>query len=328
VNYRIHQSILCFCFCFLSITSIAFGQEDPAVLSAQLTAGKITQLEKVTSIFKWITDNISYKPRRGNKVIGPASFRNFYEDNEEDGPLKPVDERVSITVLKKRVAVCDGYARLFKTLCGYAGIRAEIIEGYARGGISKNRFAVNHTWNAVLIEDKWYLLDATWASGYLSLSGDEFVKDYDPLYFLAPPAVFFRDHYPDDLRWTLMDDKIVPEEFKRSPYKQKSFTKYSIKSFSPATGILNVNVGDTIRLKLETAKKERDMNICPDLLVDSAIYSYSPSWVFLRPDPDTKSNEFQYTFNVTSTQVEWLYLLYNDDMVLRYKVNIRKQTGN
>ena len=315
----------------LLLNLASFGQEDPAILARELVKGKETELEKVTAIFRWITDNISYKTRSSynKKVIGKASYRNFYQDGDDDlSPLKPVNERVSISVLKKREAVCDGYARLFTTLCDYAGIRSEIIAGYARGGTSKSRFTVNHNWNAVMIDGKWHLVDVTWASGYLSIAGDEFIRRYDPHYFLTPPQVFLRDHYPDDLRWTLMDDEVLPDEYKRSPFRQKSFVKYAIRSFYPSSGIIEAVVGDTVRLKLETAMKERDMNVCPDLLVDSTIYSHSPSWVFLKPQPGTKFNEFLYTFNVTSPDVQWLYLMYNDDMVLRYKLTIKKERRN
>jgi hypothetical protein len=120
-----------------------------------------------------------------------------------------------------------------------------------------------------------------------------------------------------------MDDDQVPDEYKRSPFRQKSFIKYHLSSFYPSSGIIDATPGDTVELRLETSMKERDMNVCPDLMMDSAIYSHSASWVFLRPEPGDKTNEFRYRFNVTPG-IEWLYLLYNDDLVLRYKVNIKK----
>lgn len=318
-----------FLFISLVFTNLAgFAQEDPAALAKKLTGRESTELGKVKAIFGWITENISYKTRSSSKkaVIGSTSFKNFYSDDEE-GPLKSVNERVSLNVLRKKEAVCDGYARLFTTLCDFSGIRSEIIVGYARGGgNAKQRFTVNHNWNAVQIEGKWYLLDVTWASGYLSIAGDEFIRRYDPHYFLTPPEIFFRDHYPDDPRWTLLEDNNVPDEFKRSPFRQKCFTKYGISSFYPSTGIIETFVGDTIRLKLETRADETSRNICPDLLVDSTLFSHSPAWIFLKPDPATATNgfnEYQYTFSVTSPDIKWLYLLYNEDMVLRYKVNVK-----
>ncbi len=316
---------------FLFLLTPATPQEDAAALAKQLITNHKTELEKVTAIFRWVTDNISYRSNTQNRtaIKDGASVRN-YKNEEDDGPLKPLSERVAETVLQKRVAVCDGYARLFTTLCDYAGIRSEIIIGYAKSGVSRptRRFGVNHYWNAVMINGKWYLLDATWASGYLSAQNNEFIRDYDEKYFLTPPELFIRDHYPDDARWTLLPDSKVPEEFRRSPFKQKSFFKYHINSFNPAGGVIETFMGDTIRLQLETSVAELGRDVCPDLLIDSAIFSYSPSWVFLRPDLPEKSalhNQHHYVYTVASPGVQWLYLLYNDDLVLRYKINVKKK---
>lgn len=319
---------------FVFFLSPVFPQDDPAALSKQLTASCKTELEKVTVIFRWITENIAYKTRSNNRkpASGANSLKNAIRVDEgpDDGPLKPLNERVAEMVLQKREAVCDGYARLFTTLCDHAGIRSVIIMGYARTVTNKpvQRFSVNHYWNAVLVNEKWYLLDATWASGYMSWGRDEFIREYDEKYFLSPPEVFIQDHYPDDARWTLLPDSKIPQEFYRSPFKQKSFAKYQFKSFYPAVGVIEAFVGDTIRLSLERDTKELERNISPDLLVDSTLYSYSSSWVFLRPDLSSEpssQNRCNYSYTITSPDVEWLYLLYNDDLVLRYKINVKKK---
>lgn len=311
------------------LASRVFPQSEAESLALRITSGKETELEKVTAIFKWITSNITYRVGPPNRypVIGTISWKNAVLPEEDDSPLKPLSERVSEMVLKRGTAVCDGYARLFHTLCSFAGIRSEVIVGFARGNANKptRRFGVNHYWNAVAINNKWYLLDATWASGYISANGDQFIRDYDDRYFLTPPEIFIRDHYPDDPRWTLLPDSKVPEEFRRSPFKQKSFTKYHITSYSPATGIIEAALGDTIRLKLQTGELENARNVAPDLLIDSALFSHSDSWVFLRPARqamDRGAAEYHYEYPVARPGVEWLYLLYNDDLVLRYKVNV------
>jgi Transglutaminase-like superfamily len=319
---------------FLFLHSPAFTQEDPEVLAKRLTATCKTELEKVTSIFKWITENISYRIKSNYKkpITGSFSLKNSINESEmiDDGPLKPLNERVAEEVLKNKETVCHGYARLFTTLCDYSGIRSEIIVGYAKGGTNKpaQRFGVNHYWNAVMIDGIWHLVDATWASGYLSQRGDEFIREYDEKYFLTSPELFIRDHYPDDARWTLLPDSKIPQEFYRSPFKQKSFIKYHITSFYPANGIIETFVGDTIRLSLETDIKDLGRNVSPDLLIDSAIFSHSPSWIFLRPDKSenpVQKNKQNYIYAVTNPDAAWLYLLYNDDLVLRYKINVKKK---
>ncbi|MEO7984612.1 MAG: transglutaminase domain-containing protein, partial [Bacteroidota bacterium] len=236
---------------FLFLFHPAFSQDESAALATKLTAFAKTDLEKVTAIFKWITGNIAYrvKPNGKTEVVAVNALKTINSGADtEDGPLKPLNQRVAETVLEKRVAVCDGYARLFTTLCDHVGIRSEIIIGYARTVSNKpaSRFGVNHYWNAVMIDSSWYLLDATWASGYISAGGHQFIRDYDGTYFLTPARIFFQDHYPDNARWTLLPGSPVPDEFRRSPFKQKSFTKYQITSFSPAGGVIETFVGDTI----------------------------------------------------------------------------------
>lgn len=314
---------------FFLLASRTFAQGDVEALALRITEGRNTELEKVTAIFKWVTGNISYKvwPAGRAAVIGNLSRKLVQEPEIDDSPLKPLNERVAEAVLKRGTAVCDGYARLFASLCNYAGIRAEVIVGYARTGTNKptKRFGVNHYWNAVQADGNWYLLDATWASGYITALGDQFIRDYDDRYFLTPPERFIQDHYPDDPRWTLLPDTKFPDEFLRSPFRHKSFTKYQITSYSPSTGIIEASMGDTIRLKLETPAFERNRNISPDLLIDSALFRHSPSWVFLQPskkEGETGPTKLYYEYTVARPDVEWLYLLYNDDLVLRYKVNV------
>ncbi|MEQ1676292.1 MAG: transglutaminase domain-containing protein [Chitinophagaceae bacterium] len=311
-----------------------FSQEDPATLAQKITASCTSEKQKVTAIFKWITENIAYRTHVSTRVrsIGKQSAKYAKEQNDEadTGALKPLSVRVSETVLQKREAVCEGYSRLFTTLCEFAGIRSEIIIGYARPSANKpvSRFGVNHYWNAVLIGGDWKLLDVTWSSGYISSRGGEFIREYDPAYFLTSPDDFIKDHYPDDIRWTLLPASRLPGEFFRSPFRQKSFNKYSIASYYPTSGIIEAAIGDTIRLELATTDADRDKVIAPDLLVDSTIFSHSDSWIFLKPAKETEDQPFQnrhsYAFAVTKPGIEWLYLMYNDDMVLRYKVNVRQ----
>ncbi|HRG93801.1 MAG TPA: hypothetical protein PLZ10_12685, partial [Chitinophagaceae bacterium] len=67
--------------------------------------------------------------------------------------------------------------------------------------------------------------------------------------------------------------------------------------------------------------------IAPSSLTDSSLYSHSSSWVFLQPAENREEGGMatlsRYFYTVTRTDVEWIYLLYNEDLVMRYKLNVR-----
>jgi len=293
----------------------------PFLLAQQLTADCTTDLQKVRAIFRWITDNIAY--RTNEPVSRKRKSRLTEEETDDTTLLKPLDERVAESVLANKVAVCDGYARLFKTLCNYAGLHAEVITGYGKTEPYKihQRFRNNHSWNAVMIDSVWQLLDVTWASGYITWQGDKFIRQLDEQYFLSPPDVFIREHYPDDLRWSLIENPPLMAEFRLSPFKQKSFIKYSIISYKPATGIIEANVNDTIQIVLETSDVAKDRNISSDPFLDTSIYSTSTSALLV--PPGMIGSKTTYTYHVRSATVEWLYILYNDDIILRYKLVVK-----
>jgi hypothetical protein len=292
-------------------------------LASRLTSPYQTDIEKVRAIFSWITQNISYNTNvlSSSRRYHPIKF--LPEPVDTVSVWKSAYEMTAERVLKRRYAVCDGYAKLFKTLCDYSGIQSEVITGYAKNGMERSiRFRTNHTWNAVMIDSVWHLLDVTWASGYVNY-GEEFVQRTDETYFLSSPKQFFTDHYPEDLRWTLLDNPPAVQEFKFTPFKCKSYIKYGISSFFPRNGLIEASIGDTVRIDLETYNSERDMKTSSDPFFDSSILTMSPASAFLTPS--VKSNTISYTYVVDGTNVEWLHLMYNDDMILRYKLNVRKE---
>jgi hypothetical protein len=298
----------------------------PDSLAKLLTAPYTKEVHKARAIFSWIAQHISYNTFifGGNKRY--ASSKYITEPDDTSLVWKSAVEMTAIKVLKKRTAVCDGYSKLFKTLCDYAGLRSEIISGYARGYMQgENKFRANHNWNAVMIDSVWKLVDVTWACGHINYA-NEFVQRLDDTYFLMPPYQFIRDHYPEDLQWTLMDNPPAMGEFKRMPFKCKSFIKYSIQSFSPSKGIMETAVGDTVQIEIVVRNAKKDRSISPDPFFDSAIIERSPSSVFLSAS-DTLGNRFVYTYIVQSSSVEWLNIVYNTDVIMRYRLNIKKDVA-
>jgi hypothetical protein len=326
---------------FLMITKLCFAQKQslnffyidrkvqsieacaPDSLAGKLTSSYVTDAEKIRSIFRWITENIAYRTKN---YPGSRKGKYLIVEELEDTLSASLNERIAIEVLRKKEAVCDGYARLFKTLCDYAGIRSEIITGYARANMNRvgEQFKSNHRWNAVLVDSNWYLLDATWASGYITYSSDQFVKAYDDYYFMTAPEDFIRDHYPEDSRWTLLTNPPTLREFYRTPFRHSAFAKYSISSFAPMKGIIEAAIGDTVNVELMMAGIDR-REIAPDTLKeDIAILPQTHSSDFLSPIIGNDRSKISYRYPISSNNVEWLNIMYNDDIILRYKLNIRK----
>jgi len=330
-------------FLLFFITACCFGQPDrinysridwnvqsiepasPAILAKNITAPYSTDHEKVRAIFSWIAGHISYR------VKNPYNFRRknyaaeIVSEIPDTGALKSANEAVAETVLANRSAVCDGYSRLFKILCDYAGVESAIVTGYARSNSDRmgQKFRSNHNWNAVYIDSTWYLLDVTWASGSLSYFGDAFIRHFDDYYFLTSPELFIRDHWPDDMRWALLPNPPALREFDRMPFRQRSFIKYNITSYLPQTGVIEAAVGDTILFELQTADFQKDKTMAPDTIyMDSTLLFRSSILTYLQPE--WAGNKARYHYIVESGDVEWLHLVYNKDVVLRYKLKIRK----
>ncbi len=161
-------------------------------------------LEKVRSIFRWITDNIAYDTN--------AYFSGRYGDLSARG------------VLRSGKSVCSGYSALFQSLCDIAEIETVTFRGYAKWYTYKPSHVYSrttHAWNAVKLENEWYLIDSTWGAG--NLKGRNFEKRYKDFWFLTPPNAAIFSHLPEDPKWQLLVEPIDMERFRVIPYLSDYF---------------------------------------------------------------------------------------------------------
>ena len=204
-------------------------------------------------------------------------------------------------------------------LCDYAGIEAQVVQGYARG-LGSSRFRTNHTWNTVKIDSAWQLVDVTWASGYMNYR-DEYVQQQNDYYFFTPPDLFIRDHFPEELRWTLLPQPPQMAEFKRAPFLTKNFHRYGFENFSAASGVIEASAGDTLQITLQLKDMQRAKSTGNDPFNDTANFTAWPLSTFLKP-AEEKKNSVVYRY-VVQPSAEWLHLLFNNDVVLQYRVEVR-----
>jgi len=186
----------------------------PDILVDSLTYPFKSDMDKVRAIFVWIATNIEY-----NFV----AFQNNIE------LVQNVNE-----VLVSGKALCYGYSLVFQEFCKQADIKCQIIEGYAKGlGYRKgDKFEKpNHAWNAVKLEDEWYLMDVTWASGVpRQLNSGERIIDLET-FFMTDPKEFIKKHLPEDPTWQLLSPKQTLEEFEKD--RTMEGTAEEINAYSP-----------------------------------------------------------------------------------------------
>ena len=149
---------------------------------------------------------------------------------------KPAKRQDAESVVRGGRAVGQGYSNLFKSICDAMGIPNETIQGYARG-IQFNPFdkkeykknMINHQWNIVQINERWYAVDVSWDAGNMTkakqgLSEKIFWYDnYSTEYLFANPQYFVYTHLPVNLNFELLEYTVQPEDFIHLPYQSPAF---------------------------------------------------------------------------------------------------------
>lgn len=128
------------------------------------------------------------------------------------GNLPPQDY---FTVLKTGKSVCEGYANVFLEFCNQLKIECKKVSGYARGvGFNllteQANIESNHAWNMVKIDEKWYLVDCTWDSGYMN--GKVSKQEYKTDWLFTKPEHFINSHFPDNARYQLISPELSTAE--------------------------------------------------------------------------------------------------------------------
>lgn len=146
---------------------VDYTSESKAVeLAAQLTEKKKTDLDKITTIFDYVVDNISYDDAQAVSA--------------ESGYIPDID-----SVLKKQTGICLDYAAVMASMLRSQNIPCKLVVGYAE--------TTYHAWITVYIDGKgwvdkfiyfdgksWTLMDPTTiSSGNRSKAAKKFAANSD-----------------------------------------------------------------------------------------------------------------------------------------------------
>lgn len=159
----------------------------------------------------------------------------------EAGAQAPEPEKV----LRARSAVCAGFAQTFADILGAMGLRATVIQGYAKdyqGVVSA------HSWNRVQLEGRDVLVDVTWDAPGGQVPRGHFRRTY----LFMPPEQLIFDHLPKDISQALLPGVPSLEEFRRAPYLAVGFRAMGWEIESQAWG----DGGDELSLLLRNPSAE------------------------------------------------------------------------
>lgn len=192
-----------------------------------------TEKQKARVIFRWIAKNIRYH------------LAGYLREETRDNSAE--------TVLKTRRGVCAGYAQLFAAMAKEAGLKVQIIIGDAKMPMNFKPNAPEtegHAWNAVEIEGKWHLLDATGGGGsHWNDKLKPFAEIITNHFFLIPPDKLIYSHFPKDDKWQLLNPKITKEQFLKLPNIFFGYWNHEIKLISPQQDIRET--GSSIKIQFK-----------------------------------------------------------------------------
>lgn len=201
-------------------------------LTHQLTYPFQRKEDKVRAIFRWIAHNIAYDCALKKQI--------------EQGRAH---NRTALETYRKGAAVCGGYALLFDKMCLLAGIESEVVRGFARTSVSQIGIDTpisNHAWNAVKINNKWKLVDVSWASGYGTCNQGGFKKEWKEAYFLTDPQEFIKNHFPQNPKWQLLARPFTKQEFNQQPHYWYPYFSQGIKGLSPKKGPIKIRKKESL----------------------------------------------------------------------------------
>lgn len=185
----------------------------------QIIEGKTDTL---STVFRWVTDNISYNEQLTTKTYRASDGKKIVQD-----------------VWESKSGVCIHYAELLNAFYTKLGIQSYTVKGYAIDKGEENT-GLAHAWNVVKWKGKWYGMDATWASSSKDAITGVIIPHYDAQWFKAKPDSFVYSHVPYDPIWQMHHfplQKIEIKEHKTASHQDSLFFEKEIDNLSKLDSI-------------------------------------------------------------------------------------------
>jgi hypothetical protein len=228
------------------------------------------ELDKARAIFLWLC----------SKDLSKLNFSSVEKGSPEE-------------ILMNLQRGLTTYARVYETLCSYAGLLCKTLTGYAKGaeykpGMKFSGTQGQHSWNAVKVNGTWQLVDCHWAARRvvgkkLEITSDNVRYELDEYYFMPAPAQLIFTHFPEDPSWQLLDPILASvEEFQNLVPVKPAFFKYGLELDSHTDATIHT-AGDDITIQIR----------CPAKMAKSLRFTFNLTYEDGREDhKGTKLNRF------------------------------------
>lgn len=293
--------------------------KDLNKLTFLLTQNLDSDIEKFRAIYMWVTHNIANDHRLYKK--NNRKRKKFANDSialeEWNSKLK---RELFKKLLKRKKTICTGYSYLIKEMSEIVGIEAPMIPGIGKmAELTEENFKYpNHTWNAVKINDKWYLCDPTWASGISYPDQGRFIFDYNDGYFLSDPEIFIINHYPVDAKWSLLEKNIPAlKEFLEAPLIYGSAYNSLSKHLFPKKMHHEIKENDFLEFQY-ILKKEIDVNKIKFAIVTGDNESVK------KPEAIKKGNSLSLELQFKNRGFYDVHLYFDNQLIATYTVRVSK----
>lgn len=153
-----------------------------------------TENDKIRAAFYWTASIISY------------DVENMFVVNLNETR----QDRITKT-LKNKTGICIDYATVFNEIATAVGVKSVVVSGYTK--INERVTNLSHAWCAAKIDNKWYLFDPTWGSGYVNNTDKKYTRNINNSFFKIVPELMINSHMPFDYLWQFINYPITNNEF-------------------------------------------------------------------------------------------------------------------
>ena len=200
--------------------------------------------EKVRAAYYWLASNIEY---HSDLVVINPSFEIYFSEYQKARAEKLKAEKKIEETFSTKKANCLGYALSLKSLCDRFNIENEVVTGIAKcdaDDINDELRLKNHAWNAVKLNNKWELIDISWATGYNYNTDLEVQNVPHHYYYLTEPNELINHHYPSDKKWQLLEQPISLNDFLVQPILYPEYHTSETKLLNEHKGIYTLDSKD------------------------------------------------------------------------------------